>query len=354
MSINEDRLAELRDTATVDAGAIAYAPLAIIGDRLGLYDELAKHGPLTTSELSARTETAERYIREWLAASVASDYVTYHPETERYSLSPEQALLLADSEGPASPVAGLFQLAVAAGKALPKIELAFRTGEGVGWHEHDEELFEGMKRASKFDFRECLVSDWLPALDGVERKLREGARVADLGCGYGESTITMAEAFPKSTFIGFDYHEKSVKAARENAATAGVANRVNFEVARAKEYSGGEYDLVTFFDCLHDMGDPVGVAEHVRETLADDGTWMIVELLAGDKLEENLQPRGRLFYSFSTMMCTPNALDQEGAYALGTQAGEEQLREVVNKGGFTEFRRATETPPFKMVLEANP
>ncbi len=211
-----------------------------------------------------------------------------------------------------------------------------------------------MVRASELDFKQSLVSDWIPALDGIEEKLREGARVADIGCGYGESIITMAEAYPNSTFVGVDYHDESIKAARERATAADVADRVSFEVARAKEYEDGDYDLVTSFDCLHDMGDPVGVAKHVRKTLADDGTWMIVELLAGDRIEENLQPRGRMFYSFSTMLCTPNALAQEGPHALGTQAGEERLREVVTEGGFTEFRRATDSPPFKMVLEAKP
>ncbi|WP_115863207.1 class I SAM-dependent methyltransferase [Halorussus litoreus] len=354
MSIREDRLEELIETATTDIGAIAYAPLAVIGDRLGLYDALAEHGPLTSSELADHTDTAERYVREWLAASAASDYVNYDATAERYSLSPEQALLLADTDGPASPVAGLFQIATAAGKALPEIETAFRSGDGVGWHEHDEELFQGMMRTSEFGFRESLVSDWIPALDGVDEKLREGARVADVGCGHGESTITMARAYPNSTFVGYDYHEESIEAARERAATADVADEVSFEVARAKEYDGDEYDFVTSFDCLHDMGDPVGVARHVRETLADDGTWMIVEPISGDRAEENLNPRGRMFYSISTMVCTPNALDQEGSHALGAQAGEERLRNVVTEGGFSEFRRATETPPFDMVLEAKP
>lgn len=354
MSINENRLEELIETATTDIGAIAYAPLALIGDRLGLYEALATHGPLTTSELSDRTDTAERYVREWLAASAASDYVSYDSETEQYSLSPEQALLLADTDGPASPVAGMFQIAVAAGKALPDIERAFRTGEGVGWHEHDEELFQGMMRTSEFGFKEHLISDWIPALDGIEEKLQEGARVADIGCGRGESTITMARAYPNSTFVGYDYHEGSVEAARRRASTAGVDDQVSFEVARAKKYNGEEYDFVTSFDCLHDMGDPVGVATHVRETLADDGTWMIVEPLAGNQVEENLHPYGRMYYSVSTMVCTPNALNQEGYHALGAQAGEEKLREVVTEGGFTEFRRATETPPLDMVLEAKP
>jgi 2-polyprenyl-3-methyl-5-hydroxy-6-metoxy-1,4-benzoquinol methylase len=353
MPINEDRLDELIEIATTDIGAITYGPLAVIGDRLGLYEALATHGPFTTSELADRTDTAERYMREWLAASAAGGYVSYDPETDRYSLSPEQALLLAETNGPASPLAGMFQIAVAAGKALPDIERAFRTGEGVGWHEHDEEVFRGMRRSSEFDFKEHLVSDWIPALDGADETLRDGARVADIGCGHGESTITMAQAYPNSTFVGYDYHEGSIKAARERAA-ADVADQVGFEVARAKEYDGGEYDVVTTFDCLHDMGDPVGVATHVRETLADDGTWMIVEKIAGDRIEENLHPRGRMLYGFSTLLCTPNALDQGGSHALGAQAGEERLRELVMEGGFTEFRRATETPPFEMVLEAKP
>ena len=352
MPINEDRLAELIETATLDVGATSYAPLAVIGDRLGLYEALDSYGPLPIKELADRTDTAERYVREWLAASAASDYVCYDPVTERYSLSPEQALLLADTEGPASPLAGMFQLAVAAGKALPDIERAFRTGEGVGWHEHDEDVFHGMMRSSEFDFNEHLVSDWIPALNGVDQDLREGAHVADIGCGHGVSTVIMAQAYSNSKFVGYDYHEGSINAAREHASTAGVADRVRFEVARAKEYDGGEYDLVTSFDCLHDMGDPVGVASHVRETLADNGTWMIVEKIANDRIEENLHPRGRMLYGFSTLLCTPNAMDQEGPHALGAQAGEERIREVVSKGGFTELRRATETPPFEMVLEA--
>lgn len=354
MSSTDTSLEELIERATTDVGAIAYAPLAVIGDRLGLYDALAEHGPLTPSELAGHTDTAERYVREWLAASAASEYVRYDAEAERYDLSAEQALLLADTGGPPPSLAGLFQTAVAAGQALPRLEDAFRTGDGVGWHDHDEGVSHGMSRISEFGFEANLVSDWIPALDGVDETLEAGGRVADVGCGHGASTVIMAEAYPNSTFVGVDYHEASIEAARERAAEAGVTDRVTFEVALAQEYGGGPFDFVTTFDCLHDMGDPVGVAEHVRETLAADGTWMIVEPLAGDSVTANLNPRGRLFYSMSTMVCTPNAIDQDGPHALGAQAGEGRLRDVVTEAGFTRFRRATETPPFDMVLEAKP
>lgn len=354
MSIDESRLEELMENAIADVGAVSYAPLAVIGDRLGLYDALAVAGPLTSSELADRTDTDERYMREWLAASAASDYVTYDPDSDRYDLTPEQALLLSDMVGPAPSLTGMFQMSVGAGRSLSELETAFRTGEGVGWIEHDEAVFEGGSRASDLVFEQNLVSEWIPALEGVDETLRDGGRVADIGCGYGASTIKMAQAYPESTFVGYDYHEGSIEAARERAASAGVEDQVNFEVARAKEYDGAEYDLVTSIDCLHDMGDPVGVAEHVRETLAQDGTWMIVEFISGDDVSENLNPRGRMLYSFSTMLCTPNAVDQEGPHALGAQAGQERLRDVVMDGGFSTFRLATETPPFDMVLEAKP
>lgn len=354
MSIDESKLEELTESAIADVGAANYAPLAVLGDRLGFYDALAEAGPLTPSELADRTDTAERYVREWLATSAASDYVTYDPDSEQYDLSPEQALLLSDSVGPSPALTGMFQLSVGAGRSLPELETAFRTGEGVGWNEHDEAVFEGMSRVSALSFEMDLVSEWIPALEGVEETLREGGRVADVGCGHGVSTITMAQAYPESTFVGYDYHEGSIEAARERAVSADVDDRVSFEVARAKEYDGAEYDFVTTFDCLHDLGDPAGVAEHVRETLAEDGTWMIVEPLSGDDISENLTPRGRMMYSFSTMLCTPNALDQEGPHALGAQAGPERLRDVVMDGGFSEFRLAAEIPPFDMVLEAKP
>lgn len=354
MSIDETRLEELMETAIADVGAANYAPLAVLGDRLGLYDALAEAGPLTASELADRTDTAERYVREWLATSAASDYVTYDPDSDRYDLSPEQALLLSDTVGPAPSLTGMFQMSVGAGRSLQDLETAFHTGEGVGWHEHDEAVFEGMSRSSELGYEQNLVTEWIPALEGVDENLSDGGRVADIGCGYGATTIKMARAYPKSTFVGYDYHEESIKAARERAASAGLDDRVSFEVAWAKDYDGAEYDLVTMFDCLHDLGDPVGVADHVRETLAEDGTWMIAEFISGDEIAENLNPLGRMMYSFSTMLCTPNALDQEGHHALGNQPGPERLREVVIDGGFSTCRVATETPPFNMVLEAKP
>jgi 2-polyprenyl-3-methyl-5-hydroxy-6-metoxy-1,4-benzoquinol methylase len=354
MSIDETKLEELVENAITDIGAVSYAPLAVVGDRLDLFDALAKAGPLTPSELADRTDTHERYVREWLAASAAGEYVTYDAETDRYDLSPEQELLLTDSAFPEPLLLGMFQMAASAGNALPNIERGFRTGEGVGWHEHDDGVFEGMMRTSQFGFHEHLVSDWIPALDGVEESLQEGARVADIGCGQGESTIVMAEAYPESTFVGYDLHDESLAAARERAAEAGVSDRVDFEVAKAKEFGGNGYDLVTTFDCLHDMGDPVGVAEHIRETIADGGTWMIEEPLSGEEMLENLNPKGRMLASFSTMLCTPNALDQEGPHALGALAGESQIRDVVTEAGFSHFRKATETPPLDVVFEAKP
>lgn len=313
---------------------------------------MAGAGPLTSAELAQRTGLAERYVREWLASQAAGGYVDYDAQTGRYQLSLEQAFALADENSPAF-LPGAFQVATAAIRAEGKITEAFRTGNGVGWHEHDPGLFHGTERFFRPGYAAHLISSWIPALDGVEAKLKAGARVADVGCGHGASTVLMAKAYPASTFIGFDYHEPSVVRAREAAEQAGVADRVQFEVARAKDYPGRDYDFVTFFDCLHDMGDPVGAAAHVLETLKPDGTWMIVEPFAGDQVEQNLNPVGRAFYSASTLICTPASLSQEVGLALGAQAGEARLREVVTKGGFTRFRRAAETP-FNLVLEARP
>lgn len=353
MSIDQDRLDQLLDMATADLGAIAYGPLAVLGDRLGLYEGIAHHGPLTPGQLSDHTDTNRRYVREWLAASAASGYVNYDPETGRYSLTPEQTLLLADPDGSGSPLAGDFQFGVAITKSLAKVERAFRTGEGVGWDAHDEAIFDGMTRAGRFTFEEHLIADWIPALEGIETALQSGARVADIGCGQGASTIVMAEAYPNSTFFGFDYYQGAIDTAREAAIAAGVSDQVSFEVAPATEFGGGEYDLVTAFDCLHDMGDPVGVAANVLASLADSGVWMIVEPLAGDRVGENLNPRGRLYYSYSTMLCTPSAVEQAGPHSLGAQAGQARLCEVVTDGGFATCHRVTTTPP-KMVLEAKP
>jgi len=351
--IDMAKLNEFIGKAVTDLGATFNAGLVVIGDKLGLYKAMAGAGPITPAELASRTATDERYVREWLSAQATGGYVTYDPVTQRFELPPEQAFALANPDGPVF-FPGAMQLAVATLKAEPRIIERFKTGEGLGWHEHDPELFQGTERFFRPNYIGNLVSSWIPALEGVEQKLKAGAKVADVGCGHGASTILMATAFPKSQFVGFDYHPASIKYARRAAADAGVADQVTFKVAAAKEYPGdAEYDLVTFFDCLHDMGDPVGASAHVLRTLKKEGTWMIVEPFAGDKLEENLNPVGRVYYSASTMICTPASKSQEVGLALGAQAGEARLRDVVTKGGFTRVRRAAETP-FNMVLEARP
>jgi SAM-dependent methyltransferase len=335
-----------------DLGAALSAALVVIGDRLGLYKAMAGGPPLSAEELAERTSTDPRYVREWLSNQAAGGYVSYDPASDRFHLSPEQALALAEEGSPAF-VPGAFQLATALIKDEEKIERAFSSGEGVGWHEHHHDLFAGTERFFRPGYSANLVSAWIPALDGAQARLEAGALVADVGCGHGASTLLMAEAFPASRFVGFDYHEASIAHARQAAAAAGVDGRVSFEVAPAKGYPGEGYDLVTMFDCLHDMGDPVGAAEHVLGTLRPDGIWMIVEPYAGDALKDNLNPVGRVFYGASTLVCTPASRDQEVGLALGAQAGEARLREVVSTGGFTRFRRAAETP-FNLVLEARP
>jgi SAM-dependent methyltransferase len=311
---------------------------------------MADGSPVTPEELAERTATDSRYVREWLSNQAAGGYVSY--EDGRFSLSPEQSLALAQEGSPAF-VPGAFQLATSLVKDEEKITRAFQTGDGVGWHEHHHDLFAGTERFFRPGYAANLISSWIPALDDVQERLEQGSLAADVGCGHGASTILMADAFPKSEFVGFDYHEASIKHARKAAAEAGLSDRVSFEVAAAKDYPGDGYDLVAMFDCLHDMGDPVGAAAHVRHTLGHDGTWMIVEPYAGDRLEDNLNPVGRVFYGASTLVCTPASRDQEVGLALGAQAGEARLRDVVTSGGFTRFRRATETP-FNIVLEARP
>jgi len=352
MALNEDKLNQLLGRFLDDFGAVFHGAMVVIGDKLGLYKTMAEVGALTSHELAERTGTTERYVREWLAGQTAGGYVTYDSASGKYSLSEEQAFVLADEASPAF-LPGAFQLAVSAVKAEPRIAEAFRTGEGVGWHEHDPGLFRGTERFFRPGYATNLMSSWIPSLDGVQQKLEAGARVADVGCGHGASTILMAKAFPKSTFIGFDYHGRSIDYARQAAEKAGVAEQVSFEVAKAKEYPGKDYDFVTFFDCLHDMGDPVGASAHVFESLKPEGSWMIVEPYAGDTLEDNLNPRGRAFYGASTLICTPASLSQEVGLGLGAQAGEARLREVVTSGGFTRFKRASETP-FNLVFEARP
>jgi SAM-dependent methyltransferase len=337
--------------AVDEVGATLNTALVVMGDRLGLYKALAGAGPLTPVELADRTGTAERYVREWLNQQAAGGYVEYDPESGRYTLPPEQALALTDSESPAF-LPGFFQIALGSVIDSPRIADAAQTGEGVGWHQHNHDVYDGCERFFRPGYNANLISAWLPALDGVVEKLEQGASVADVGCGHGSSTILMAKAYPNSTFIGSDYHEGSIETARERAAEAGVDN-VTFEVAPAAGFSGGDHDLVTMFDCLHDMGDPAGAARHVREAVAPDGTWLVVEPKAGDRVEDNLNPVGRAYYGFSTLLCTPASLSQEVGLALGAQAGEARIRDVVTSGGFTRFRRAAETP-FNLVFEARP
>lgn len=349
-AVDEGKLDEFMGRFVGDLGAALSAALVVIGDRLGLYRAMADGTPLTPEELAERTGTDARYVREWLSNQAAGGYVTY--ESGRFRLTPEQSLALAQEGSPAF-IPGAFQLATALTKDEETIARAFETGRGVGWHEHHHDLFTGTERFFRPGYAANLVSSWIPALEGTQARLQAGALVADIGCGHGASTLLMAAAFPESTFVGFDYHDASIEHARKAAAQADLTDRVTFEVAAASEYTGDEYDLVTMFDCLHDMGDPIGAAAHVLETLGPDGTWMIVEPFAGDRLEDNLNPVGRVFYGASTLVCTPASRDQEVGLALGAQAGEARLQEVVSGGGFTRFRRAAETP-FNLVLEARP
>ena len=353
MAINEGKMDQLLGKFVADFGATLHAGLVAIGENLGLYKAMAQAAePLTPAELARRTGTVERYVREWLCSQAAGGYVEYDANTGRYFLSEEQAFALADEKSPAY-LPGAFLVAVSALRAVPEITERFRTGEGFGWHEHDRGLFRGTELFFRPGYAANLVSSWIPSLDGVEAKLKSGAKVADVGCGLGASTILMSKAYPNSTFVGFDYHDKSIEMARNRALEEGVAERVSFEVAKAKDYPGDGYDFVAFFDCLHDMGDPVGAAAHVRKTLDPDGTWMIVEPFAHDEVKDNINPVGRIYYSASTLVCTPASLAQEVGLALGAQAGESRIREVATAGGFNHFRRATETP-FNLIFEAKP
>jgi SAM-dependent methyltransferase len=349
---NELKLQDFLGKVVTDVGAAMSAALVIIGDRLGLYRAMAARGPVTAVELAEKTQTSERYIREWLNAQAAGGYVTYDPVTLRYTLPPEQAMALADETSPAF-VPGLFQVTQAMWNGEPKIEDNFRTGKGLEWGHQHPCLFEGTERFFRSGYIGNLTSSWLPSLDGVVPKLEAGVKVADVGCGLGASTILMAKAYPKSRFFGFDYHEASIALANERARQAKVEDRVTFQVAKATEFPGKDYGLVAHFDCLHDMEDPVGAARWARQAIAPDGTWMIVEPFAGDNPQDNHNIVGRVFYSASTMLCVPHSLAHRGP-ALGAQAGEARLREViVNGGGFSKMRRATQTP-FNLVLEARP
>jgi SAM-dependent methyltransferase len=351
-SIDEAKLNEFLGRFVGDLGAALSAALVVIGDKLGLYRAMHDGLPVTAEDLASRTGTDARYVQEWLSNQAAGGYVSYDPASERFFLTAEQSLALAQEGSPAF-VPGAFQLATSLIKDEEKITSAFQTGKGVGWHEHHHDLFAGTERFFRPGYAANLVTAWIPSVDGLQAKLESGALVADVGCGHGASTLLMAEAFPKSEFVGFDYHAGSIEEARRKASAAGLDGRASFEVAKAKEYPGGGYDLVTMFDCLHDMGDPVGAAAHVLQTLDSDGTWMIVEPYAGDRLEDNLNPVGRVYYGGSTLVCTPASRAQEVGLALGAQAGEARLRAVVTEGGFSRVRRAAETP-FNIVLEARP
>ncbi len=334
-----------------DLGATIGAGNVLLGERLGLYRALAQQ-PGDARSLAAATETDPRYVDEWLRGQAAGGYIQYDAGSATYSMTPEQAFALTDPSGPVF-LPGAFELALGALKAQHHIEESFRTGAGYGWGQHDEDVFSGCERFFRPGYLMHLLTEWIPALDGVQAKLERGATVADLGCGHGASTLLMADAFPNSRFVGSDYHTGSIEAARERAEDAGVGDRVRFEVASAQELSAQGVDLVTTFDCLHDMGDPLGAAQHIRRSLDADGTWLIVEPAAGDTVESNLNPVGRVFYSFSTFLCVPNAMSQPGGYALGAQAGEAAIRQVVTDAGFTRFRRVAETP-FNNVYEARP
>ena len=351
MSVDMSKLETLLGKMVGDMGAAAVAPLVMLGDKLGLYKALADHGPITTENLAEQTGTTERYVREWCAAQAGSGYINYDKSSGTFSMSEEQQAVFADGDSPACMIGGYYGI----GSMFidePKITHAFRSGEGVQWGDHSDCLFCGTEKFFRPGYQANLVAEWLPALEGVTAKLEAGAKVADVGCGHGASTIVMAQAFPNSTFYGFDFHDESIAQANERAKDAGLSN-LSFEVAAAKHYPGKDYDLVAYFDCLHDMGDPVGAAVHTRQALKPDGTMMIVEPFARDGLEENLNPVGRMYYAFSTMICTPASISQEVGLALGAQAGPKRLKKVLREGGFSKCSVVTETP-FNLILEARP
>ncbi len=351
-AIDEARLEQFMEQLVADLGAAATAPLVLLGDQLGLYRAMAHAGPLTSVEIAQRAGVRERYVREWLANQAASGYVEHDAASDRYTLPEEQALALADPDSPVYAM-GAYQVLASVWADEERIAERFRRGEGFGWHEHDQRLFAGTERFFRPGYETHLVTDWIPTFDGLAERLKAGASVADIGCGHGASTLIMARAFPASRFFGFDYHGGSIARARELATAAGVDDRVTFAVASAAGYPGEGYDLVCHFDCLHDMGDPLGAARHTRATLADDGWWMLVEPYAGDTLEDNLNPVGQMAYAFSTLICTPASLAQEVGLGLGAQAGEARLRAIAQEAGFSRFRRAAETP-FNLVLEGRP
>jgi SAM-dependent methyltransferase len=350
--VDPDRLMAFVLRAVEETGAALNCALVVMGDRLGYYRALVEHGASTPAELAERTNTGEAYAREWLNAQAAGSFVAYESETGRYHLPPEQAVALTDETSPAF-VGGLFQIAHGTVRDAAEVVEAAAAGGGVGWGEHNSDVHVGCERFFRPTYMAHLVDEWIPALDGVVGKLGSGATVADVGCGHGASTILMAEAFPASAFHGTDYHAASITTALERAQQAGLTAQISFEAAAADAFSGGPYDLVTMFDCLHDMGDPIGAARHIRKVIAEDGTWMIVEPAAGDRVEDNFNPIGRAYYGFSTLLCTPSSLAQPVGMALGTQAGPARIRDVVTAAGFSRFRLAAQTP-FNNVFEVRP
>jgi ubiquinone/menaquinone biosynthesis C-methylase UbiE len=351
MAIKEDKLNEFLGRFITDLGATAAAGNVVIGHQLGLYRALAT-APTTAEGLAARTRTNPRYVVEWLRGQAAGGYVEYDGDSDLYSMTEEQAFAMTNPDGPLY-APGAFVLALGTLRSVPRITEAFRTGTGMGWHEHDEDVFVGCEQFFRPGYIANLIPSWIPALDGVEERLRAGAKVADIGCGLGASTILLAQEYPNSEVTGSDYHDQSIELARKRAGDAGVADRVNFEVATASSFSGSGYDLATTFDCLHDMGDPLAAARHIRQALKPNGTWLVVEPFAGDDTASNLNPVGRVYYSFSTMLCVPNAMSQPGGYSLGAQAGEAAIRQIATEAGFTRFRRASQTP-FNLVYEVRP
>lgn len=347
--VDQAALEQFVGQAVTDMGAAMNAVLVIVGDELGLWQAMKDAGPMSPSDIAGQTGVAERYVREWLAAQAASGYVEFDPDSGTFTLPPEQAMAFADPESPVYMLGG-YHIISSLFHDRERLAERFRAGEGFGWHEHDPELFAGTEQFFRPGYKAHLVPEWIPAMEGVKEKLDKGAKVADVGCGHGASTLVMAEAFPRSEFHGFDYHEDSIARARTLASDQGTEN-ATFEVASAKDFPGEDYDLVCFFDCLHDMGDPVGAMKHTRETIDEDASVMLVEPLASDRLADNLNPVSRVFYAASTLICTPSSLDQEVGLGLGAQAGEGRLGEVAEQAGFHHFHRAAETP-FNMILEA--
>jgi 2-polyprenyl-3-methyl-5-hydroxy-6-metoxy-1,4-benzoquinol methylase len=352
MAVDPDKLHAFVGKFVNDLGAAMQGPAILVGEQLGLYKSLGASGPVTSAELAQKTSLPERYLREWLAGQAAAGYVEYDPATRRYSMTPEQKFALTNEDNPVY-IPGAFYIAASAYKDQRKIAEAIRAGKGFGWNERHVDLFMGTKKFFRPGYLANLVQTWLPSLDGVVPKLEAGARVADVGCGLGASTIIMAKAFPRSQFVGYDYHAESIEWARNDAVTEGVSGNADFEVAAAKDFRGKDFDLVTFFDCLHDMGDPLGAAKHVRQALKPDGTWMIVEPFARGTVEENLNPVGRVFYNASLLVCVPSSLAQEVGTGLGAQASDAQLEELIRAGGFARVRKAAENP-FNRVFEARP